>query len=148
MAIKHINKRRVSEWVSEGGRSLPVEICLLKKLSGVDGVVHLLDFYELSDAFILVMERPCPCQDLFDYITERGVLEESEARRFFHQTVEILTAVHDAGVVHRDIKDENILVELDTGRLKLIDFGSATFYHDNDYTVYEGMHAYYLGFSV
>jgi proto-oncogene serine/threonine-protein kinase Pim-3 len=128
----------VNEWVIEGGRSIPVEVCLLKKLVGVSGVVRLLDFYERNDAFILIMERPCPCQDLFDYITERGTLDESEARRFFRQTVDLMIAVHDAGVIHRDIKDENILVELDTGRLRLIDFGSATFYHENDYTIFEG----------
>ena len=111
---------------------MPIEISLLKKLCGVAGVVSLLDSYEKRDAFILVMERPSPCQDLFDYITERGVLAETEACQFFRQTVDILIAVHSAGVIHRDVKDENILVELDTGRLKSIDYGSMTYYRDTD----------------
>jgi len=117
---------------------LPIEITLLKKLCGVPGVVSLLDSYEQRDAFILVMERPSPCQDLFDYITERGFLAETEACQFFRQTVDILVTVHNAGIIHRDVKDENILVELKTGQLKLIDFGSATFYRDTDYTDFEG----------
>lgn len=142
VAIKYITRKRVNEWVSESGRSMPVEICLLKKLSETPGVVRMLDFYDRSDAFILVMERPSPCQDLFDYITERGALSESVACDFLRQTVKMLIDVHDAGVVHRDIKDENLLVELETGRLRLIDFGSATFYRDTDYTDFEGTRVY------
>jgi serine/threonine protein kinase len=128
----------VSEWVNECGQSLPIEVCVLQKLVANPGVVRLLDFYERSDAFIVVMERPLPCRDLFDFITERGQLPETEARSFFRQTIEILKTVHEAGIIHRDVKDENLLVELNTGRLRLIDFGSATYYRDGDYTDFEG----------
>jgi len=41
---------------------VPLELCLLEAVSHVDGVNHLLDYYELDDVFALVLERPPRCQ--------------------------------------------------------------------------------------
>ena len=87
-----------------GGHKVPLEVCLLRKVSHIDGVIKLLDYYERNDSFIIIMERPEPVKDLFDYITEKGILEEEVARCFFRQIIETLILCHKAGVVHRDIK--------------------------------------------
>ena len=78
-------------------------------------------------------------QDLFDYITMRGALHESATcRRWFNDMVDTIIAVHQVGVVHRDIKDENFIVDLDTNRLYLIDFGAGSFIKRSAYTEYNG----------
>lgn len=48
-------------------------------------IIKLLDWYEKSDCFIVVMEKPELCQDLFDFISEKKYLEEDLARTFFWQ---------------------------------------------------------------
>jgi serine/threonine protein kinase len=142
VAIKSISKEKVTEMGELDGHRVPMEICLLKQVSHVDGVIPILDFYEKSDCYILVMERPDPVQDLFDYITENGPLSEDVARDFFRQIVDTISDVHAAGVVHRDIKDENILVEKRTNKLRLIDFGSGAFMKDTVYTDFDGTRVY------
>ena len=120
------------------GRKVPLELKLLHSVQNVDGVIKLLDFYERPDSFIYVMARPASSKDLFDLITEKGVLEEQLARNFFRQVVETILACHSKGIVHRDIKDENLIVDLKTGKLKLIDFGSGAFYKEDAYTDFDG----------
>ena len=71
---------------------MPLEVCLLRNVSSIPGVVRLMDFYERPDSYILIMERPPNCKDLFDFITERGVLEEQLAQRFLKQIVDTVLA--------------------------------------------------------
>ena len=120
------------------GYRVPLEVCLLKQVYGCPRVVEILDCYERSDSFLIVMEYPGPCKDLFDFITEKGMLEEQMAQNFFRQVVETVIACHQKGVIHRDIKDENLLVNLKTLSLKLIDFGSGAFVKEEAYSDFDG----------
>ena len=138
----HVAKNKVTDWTTMVGRRVPLELKLLHSVQGVEGVIKLLDFYERSDSFIYVMERPSDCKDMFDFIIEKKVIEENLARNFFRQIVETVLACHSKGVIHRDIKDENILVDLVTGKMKLIDFGSGAVFKEDAYTDFDGTRVY------
>lgn len=142
VAVKVIQKSKVIEFGQLEGIPVTLEIVLLRKVANVPGVVRMLDWYVTSHCFIIVMERPEPVVDLFDYITEKGPLSEDVSRRFFTQVVQTVCGIHSTGVIHRDIKDENILVDLKTGTLKLIDFGSGAMLKDSIYREFDGTRVY------
>ena len=75
------------------------------------------------------MERPVNCKDLFDILTRQtSVMSEIQARKIMKKLSSVLLAMEKKGIVHRDIKSKNILIDLDNEQVKLIDFGLATTY--------------------
>merc|ERR1719323_1409266 len=142
VAIKHIAKAKVVAMKNVNGEKVPTEVALMLAVKDVEGTVNILDYFERDDSFVYVMDRPDTCKDMFDYISEKGSLDEKVAANFFRQVVQTVLACHSSGVIHRDIKDENILVNLKTGKLNLIDFGSGAFMKDDYYTEFEGTRVY------
>ncbi|HWN80576.1 MAG TPA: serine/threonine-protein kinase, partial [Candidatus Udaeobacter sp.] len=61
-------------------------------------------------------------QNLEDVLRERGPLGASEVANYGRDLCRALAAVHNAGVLHRDVKTENVMRE-DGGRIVLVDFG-------------------------
>ncbi|PHJ23072.1 agc kinase [Cystoisospora suis] len=62
--------------------------------------------------------------ELWELLKHGGILTESLAARYILQLVDAVEYIHSKGIIHRDIKAENITVMRD-GNLKLIDFGTA-----------------------
>lgn len=62
--------------------------------------------------------------DLFECLEQHDFMPEAIARGIFRQIVDIVAYLHEQGIVHCDLKDENIVIDANY-RVKLIDFGSA-----------------------
>ena len=120
-----------------GDNLVSKEVALLHSLKH-KFVIKLLDYFETQDKFYVVMERPEKYIDLFDYITQKGTVSERSARYLFRQVVEAVQYCLSQGVLHGDIKDENILIDLKSNQVKLIDFGSSSFLKDGVYKEYGG----------
>jgi serine/threonine-protein kinase len=87
-------------------------------------VIRIEDFHSLDSLCYLSMEY-APEGDLRKYVSGRnGKLPAMQAERLFMQIVEALCAVHKSGIIHRDIKPDNILV-LNDQEVRLGDFGTA-----------------------
>jgi serine/threonine protein kinase len=102
------------------------------RLAECKGCIQLIDYIERGDRYFIIMERPEKCMDLWYYINLKGRLSEYLSRVFFKQVVEIILEMRERNVFHRDIKDENILVDMQTLQLKLIDFGAGTCFINPD----------------
>jgi len=108
--------------------NFPAEISLMEQVQDVEGVIKILDCFDTPECYYIVMEK-FNSRDLFDFITEQGPLSEKLGKTMFSEIVNTVIQCRDNGVLHRDIKDENILVNLNTMKTKLIDFGSGCFYN-------------------
>jgi len=142
VAIKHVAIKRVPEWSFIGQDKVSMELKLLSMLQNVPGVINLIDYYILPDSLVYIMERPTNSTDLFNYITQKRYVTEPMARNLMRQVVSTVQRCHAKGVLHRDIKDENLLIDVTTGELKLIDFGSGSLLHDGEYSDFTGTRVY------
>merc|ERR1719461_1858080 len=106
--------------------------------------VHYPSQSELvRNASLMVMEY-APGGDLYELLFYSHAMEEKLGRTYFHQLCEGLLAIHTAGVIHRDLKPQNILVD-SKFCLKITDFGHSVIV-DNPRAVLAGTHFGTKGF--
>lgn len=82
---------------------------------------------QFSDSKYLTFVMPQYGMSLYDFMLHRGtVLSIAEAKFVFKQVLECLTKLQNYGLYHLDIKEENILIDPETFKIKLIDFGCSS----------------------
>lgn len=85
---------------------------------------NVLQLYEViaTESNIWLITELCAGGELFDYLVEKGRLGEHEVRRMFGQLCLGVGYIHGQGVVHRDLKLENVLLD-ERCNVKIADFG-------------------------
>ncbi|WP_215452053.1 serine/threonine-protein kinase [Streptomyces sp. ATCC 21386] len=94
------------------------------------GVVAVHDVAEVDGRPLIVMEL-VDGPSLDDVLSDRGLLDPREAAAIGAKVMDALAAAHRVGVLHRDVKPGNILLDR-SGRVVLTDFGIATMENPGD----------------
>jgi serine/threonine protein kinase len=148
VALKFMAKADAS-WAEEQTKQVITEIEALKQVRHQ----HVMKLYaynlnakyptkarEKLDVVLLVLEY-APGGELFDILYYTSALEEDIARTYFRQMILGLEACHRAGIAHRDIKPQNLLLDSHFN-LKLTDFGLSKVFESDADTI---MHTTYVG---
>ncbi|KAG1665070.1 hypothetical protein FOA52_012489 [Chlamydomonas sp. UWO 241] len=109
------------------------ELDMLTRLQPARGVIRLLECFEDDDSVQIVTEL-CPGGDLHKYVESHGPLDEFHLAMVAYEVLQILTGLHERGVIHGDVKPANFCLKVgsrrgffsgqsDGDQLKAIDFG-------------------------
>ncbi|XP_055975068.1 NUAK family SNF1-like kinase 2 [Sorex fumeus] len=128
VAIKLIRKDRIKD--EQDLLHIRREIEIMSSLNHPH-IIAIHEVFENSSKIVIVMEYASR-GDLYDYISERQRLSEREARHFFRQIVSAVHYCHQNGIVHRDLKLENILLDAN-GNIKIADFGLSNLFHHGQF---------------
>jgi len=126
VAIKILEKKKIK--TEEDKRRVQTEIEILQKMSHIN-VIKAKKILKDSENIYIMMEY-CEKGELFHYIEKEICLSNDEAACYFYQLINGLEYIHQKGIVHRDLKLENILLSK-TNLLKIIDFGLSSYYDSN-----------------
>lgn len=128
VAIKSIRKEKIKD--EQDLIHIRREIEIMSTLCHPH-IITIYEVFENKDKIVIVMEYASR-GDLYDYICDRRNISEREARHFFRQIVSAVHYCHQNGIVHRDLKLENILLD-GNGNVKIADFGLSNLYHRDEY---------------
>ena len=117
VSIKSFNKKKNIFSISK----IKNEVKIMSKLRKHNNIVKLFELFETEDHYCLVMENIVG-GNLLNAINKMNKIPENLAKIIFRQLIKTLQYIHSNGIVHRDIKPDNILLDLDN-TIKICDFG-------------------------
>ncbi len=118
VAIKSLHKQYLAS--EHNNAKFRNEISILRQLHH-KSIMRLYETFS-SDTYLLIVVELCSGGDLLTYVRKRRRLAEPIAKFVFKQILDGLSYCHSKGIVHRDIKLDNILLN-ESGNVKIGDFG-------------------------
>jgi serine/threonine protein kinase len=125
IAVKQVGISKdegVTRKVSEHVRALEGEVALLKNLAH-ENIVQYLGMERTDDAVNILLEY-VPGGSIASILSKFGPLKENIIQIYTKQILQGLEYLHQQGIMHRDIKGANILID-NKGTVKLADFGAS-----------------------
>ena len=119
VAVKSFNKNN-SELTGDNMKKIKYETDLMKKLNHPN-ITKILEMFEDEKFFLIIMEY-INGGNLFSFVKKRRKLSEKTAKFLFRQIILGIKYIHEQNIVHRDIKLENLLIDLNNN-VKICDFG-------------------------
>ena len=119
VAIKSFNKKELDK-NGDNMKKILYETDLMKKLNHPN-ITKILEVFEDDDYILITMEY-INGGNLFSFVKKRRKLSEKTAKYLFKQIILGIQHIHSHKIVHRDIKLENILIDLNNN-IKICDFG-------------------------
>jgi serine/threonine protein kinase len=123
-AVKKINLNRTNQIQLDSGKILPKEVYFLNKVRDIDGCVKLLDYYIVGEECWITTEYHQNSITLTEFINKNEQLSENKVINIFKQITSIVLRLEMAGITHRDLKGDSILVD-ENENILVIDFGLA-----------------------
>lgn len=120
VAIKIIDRKKAPEDFLE--KFLPRELSIIQNLE-YPHIIRVYEVLDVGDKVFVVMDLATG-GDLLDYIKKRGCVKENLSKKIFLQMLQAVKHCHKNGVLHRDLKCENILLD-ERNNVKITDFGFA-----------------------
>lgn len=112
-----------SRWFEKYRERFLHEYQILAELSGMQQIVRVSDFFFAYGTAYIVMEY-IEGITLKQYVEERGGrLSGDETFRILEPVMHSLAGIHEAGLIHRDVSPDNLMI-LSDGSAKLLDFGA------------------------
>lgn len=112
------------EYFKNGLKKYEEEANRLTKFSDKRGIVSVLNFFKENGTAYMVMEF-VEGKTLKEYLDEKGgKISYKETLSMMQPVIESFKAVHSAGIIHRDISPDNIIITPE-GEMVIIDFGAA-----------------------
>ena len=97
----------------------------LAQFQSEDGIVRVYDSFETNNTAYIIMEY-LDGETLTTFLNREGKVPIEKAVEMVTPVIRSLETVHKAGIIHRDIAPDNIMIAKD-GKVKLIDFGAARY---------------------